>query len=343
MKYIIFVERVICLVLLFSFSSAIIAQEKSNKLPFIKVEGKNFIDEEGNVFVFRGVSFPDPDRLEKAGQWNKRYFEGAKDWNCNVVRFAIHPQAWRERGQKKYLQLLDDGIKWAGELGMYVIIDWHSMGNLKQELYQDPMYFTTKTETFNFWKTIAERYKGNSTVAFYELFNEPTRGDGRFGRISWGEFKGLMEDIIYIIYAYDKNVIPLVAGFNWAYHLTEIREQPIDFPGIAYVTHPYPQKRNPPWEEKWELDWGFIADTYPIVATEFGFMSADERGAHRPVISDEVYGEAIIDYFEKKGISWTAWVFDPLWSPMLIKNWDFEPTRQGKLFKEKLLQLNQKK
>ena len=71
-------------------------------------------------------------------------------------------------------------------------------------------------------------------------------------------------------------------------------------------------------------------------------MNAEGRGAHIPVISDESYGHAIIDYFEKKGISWTAWVFDPHWSPQLIDNWDFEPTTQGKLFKEKLLKLNPK-
>jgi len=69
-------------------------------------------------------------------------------------------------------------------------------------------------------------------------------------------------------------------------------------------------------------------------------MSADEPGAHVPVIGDETYGEAIINYMEKKGISWTAWVFDPVWSPQLIKNWDFEPTTQGRFFREKMRQLN---
>jgi endoglucanase len=135
-------------------------------------------------------------------------------------------------------------------------------------------------------------------------------------------------------------VISLVAGFDWAYELRNAGRDPIDAPTVAYVTHPYPQKREQPWEPKWEEDFGFLADRFPIVATEFGFMSEDGPGAHVPVIGDETYGRAIIDFFERKGISWTAWVFDPQWSPQLIQGWDFEPTRQGRFFRDRMMQLN---
>jgi len=79
-----------------------------------------------------------------------------------------------------------------------------------------------------------------------------------------------------------------------------------------------------------------VADKYPIIATEFGFMGADERGAHIPCISDESYGEAIINYMDKKGISYTLWCFDPNWPPTLITDWDFTPSRQGRFFKDVL-------
>lgn len=309
-------------------------------LPFLKVEGNKFVDEEGSHVMLRGVSFSDPDRLEKEGQWNKEYFAKAKEWGANVVRFPVHPRAWRERGVVPYLQLLDQGVEWANELELYVIIDWHSIGNLRTELFQNPMYNTTMTETLRFWQTISSRYRNNPVLAFYEVFNEPTLYNGTLGRMSWEQYKALMEEIIFVIYAHDTTVIPIVGGLNWAYDLTYVREQPIEAEGIAYVSHPYPQKREQPWEEKWEEDWGFVADTYPMIATEFGFMDADGPGAHIPVIGDEVYGEAIINYFEKKGISWTAWVFDPVWSPQLFTTWDFKPTKQGAFFREKMLQLN---
>ncbi len=331
---------IITLVVTLSTLNNVYGQESNKPLPFLKVLGNQFVDEDGNEVILRGVSFSDPDRLEKLGHWNKEYFQAAKNWNANVVRFPVHPPAWRERGVEEYLKLLDQGIEWAGELGMYVIIDWHSIGNLRTELFFLPIYITSKQETFQFWRTIAQRYKDHPVVAFYELFNEPTIYNGTLGRMTWPQLKELMEEMIYIVYAHDRTVIPLVAGLNWGYDLTGIRNNPISFPNVAYVTHPYPQKREQPWEEKWEADWGYVADTYPIIATEFGFMSADGPGAHIPVIADEVYGEAIIDYFNKKGISWTAWVFDPVWSPQLINNWDFEPSRQGKFFRDKMMKLN---
>ena len=326
--------------LAFSFPRNGFGQQNSSTLPVLRVEGNKFVNEQGENVVLRGVSFSDPDRLVAAGHWNRQYFEAARNWGANVVRFPVHPRAWRERGEEAYLALLDQGIGWAGELGMYVIIDWHTIGNPRTELFQHPMYNTTMTETLRFWKTIAARYVSNPVTAFYELFNEPTRYRGTLGRMSWAEYKELMEEIMYVIYAHDQSVIPLVGGLDWAYDLSYVREEPIDFPGIAYVAHPYPQKREPPWEEKWEQDFGFVADTYPVFATEFGFMSAGDRGAHVPVIGDETYGEAIVAYFDRKGISWTAWVFDPVWSPQLIENWDFEPTRQGRFFREKMKQMN---
>jgi endoglucanase len=308
-------------------------------ISLIRVEGNRFLDDAGHTVVFRGVSFSDPDWLEPRGQWRREYFEAARSWNANLVRIPVHPGRWRDRGEEGFLALLDQGIRWAGELGMYVVIDWHSIGNLRTGRFQRDVYNTTREETLHFWRTIADRYAGNPVVAFYELFNEPVEG-GDFGPMSWAEHRALMEEIIGAIREHDATTIPLVAGFDWAYDLTPVRDHPIRAPNVAYVAHPYPQKRQPPWEEQWERDWGFVAGRYPIVATEFGFMSEDGPGAHVPVIGDERYGEAIIDFFEERGISWTAWVFDPIWSPQLIQNWDFEPTRQGRFFRDAMMRLN---
>lgn len=333
---------ILAIALLWAAAVPALAQDdgETTELPYLTVDGNRIVDESGSTARLRGVSFSDPDRLEKIGHWNEEYFQAAADWGANVVRFPVHPRAWRERGPQEYLRLIDQGIEWAGARGMYVIIDWHSIGNLRTEVFQDPMYNTTKTETFRFWKTIAERYVDNSVVAFYELFNEPTSYRGQLGRYTWDEHRVIMEDLIGLIYAHDTTVIPLVGGMDWAYDLSGVRESPIGFPGIAYTAHPYPQKREPPWEPKWQESFGFVAERYPIIATELGFMSADGPGAHVPVIADEVYGEAVIDFFEERGISWTAWVFDPVWSPQLISDWTFEPTMQGRFFRAKMQELN---
>jgi len=305
-------------------------------LPAVSVNGNRFVTEGGKQIIFRGLDASDPDKLAKQGHWNKEYFEQVKSWGANIVRFPVHPAAWRSRGSIDYLKLLDSGVVMAAEQGLYVIIDWHSIGNLKSEMFQSPMYETTQKETFEFWRTMAKHFKGNATIAAFELFNEPTVYNGQLGVCSWADWKAINEEMITIIRANGSTAIPLVAGFNWAYDLTPIAKEPIDAEGIAYVSHPYPMKREKPWEAKWTADWGFAAEKYPVILTEIGFCGADEKGAHVPVISDESYGDAITKYCREKGISYTAWCFDPEWAPMLISDWKFTPTRQGRYFKQAL-------
>ena len=324
---------------LFLFNLNVIAQ--SSEIGWISVSGNQFIDENNQPVIFRGLNFSDPDKLENDGKWNKSHFQEAKNWGANIIRLPVHPRAWRSRGKDNYLKLLDQAVSWAKELNLYLIIDWHSIGNLRTELYQHEMYNTTLKETFEFWLTISRRYNNEPVVAMYEIFNEPTTHNNQLGTLTWSQWKEIVTDIIQIIQANNPKAIPLVAGFNWAYDLTPLMYDPIDIPGIAYVSHPYPQKRSRPWEPQWERDFGFVADTAPVILTEMGFALPDEKGAHVPVKGDEEYGQRIVEYAKKKGISWVVWVFDPDWSPMMIKDWNYTPTRQGAFFKE-ILQNNNK-
>ena len=303
------------------------------QLPRVSVKGNQFIAN-NQLMVFQGVSTSDPEKLSRANHWNKEYFEAIKSWNADLVRFPVHPAAWRRLGQEKYTQLLDEGIKIAGDLGMYVIIDWHSIGNLKTEKYQNDSYNTTQKETMEFWDLMSKRYGQNTTVAFFELFNEPTTMGGKLGECSWSEWKALNEQMINIIRKNKAPTVPLVAGFNWAYDLVPIANEPVNAEGIGYVSHPYPMKRPKPWEDKWTADWGFASKKYPVILTEIGFCGEGERGAHVPVISDESYGDAITSYTKQNNISYVVWVFDPQWAPMLLEDWQYTPTRQGRYFKK---------
>jgi endoglucanase len=325
-------KRIVPILILTLLFAGVTAQKH---LPLIKVDGKNIVTEKGQVIQLRGVCFSDPDKLEKDGHWNKQYFQEAKNWGCNVVRFAIHPSRLNSRGWDKYFELVDKGVVMAEELGMYVIIDWHSIGNLNEDKYTNAQYNTSWAETVKFWKTVAQRYKGNPTVAVYELFNEPTKAGGT---LTWGTWRPSLEKIIDEIYTIDDQKISLVGGMDWAYLLNEVGTDPVNRKNVAYCTHPYPQKRNKSWEPQWEKDWGFVTDKYPIIATEFGFMDAKDRGAHIPCISDESYGKEIIDYFNKKNISYTSWCFDPNWPPYLIKDWNFTPTVAGEIFRKAMLE-----
>lgn len=307
----------------------------AQQLARVSVKGNQFMAGDKPI-IFHGMSSSDPEKLLRDQHWNKEYFEVMKSWGANLVRFPVHPNAWQKLGKEKYIALLDEGIKFAGDAGMYVIIDWHSIGNLKTGKFQSDMYNTTKKETMEFWDIMSKQYKDNTTVAFFELFNEPTTYGGKLGDCTWAEWKQINEEMIKVIRQNGAQTVPLVAGFNWAYDLTPVANDPINAEGIGYVSHPYPMKRPKPWEEKWTADWGFAAKKYPVILTEIGFCGQDDRGAHVPVISDESYGDAITKYTRENNISYVVWVFDPQWAPMLIDNWQFTPTRQGRYFKNVL-------
>ena len=186
---------------------------KAKALSLIRVEGNKFVNKEGKTILFRGLSISDPDKIERQGHWNKAHFEKVKEMGAMIVRIPVHPVAWRERTPEKYLELLDQAVEWCTDLGMYIIIDWHSIGNLEMELFQNPMYNTSKQETYQFWRTIAQHFKGNNTIAFYEIFNEPTTYRGQLGTITWAEWKGINEKIIDLIRSYDNETIPAGSRF----------------------------------------------------------------------------------------------------------------------------------
>lgn len=328
---------IVCAILAFCNCASLLAsgggRADGKPASWLRANGNKLVDAQGEELILRGLCFSDPVKLVREGQWTERYFEEAAAWGANVVRFAVHPSNLNAYGWEETFSAMDKGIAWARKYGLYVIMDWHSIGNLKEEKYTSSMYNTTWEETLKFWRTAAARYQDNPTVALYELFNEPTVSEPSLGHCTWGEWKALQEKLIDEIRAINPRALCLCAGFDWAYDLTPVASAPIDRPNVAYVSHPYPMKREQPWEEKWERDFGYVANTYPVICTEIGYCLADERGAHVPVISTDIYGEHITRYLEKKGISFTVWCFDTTWAPTLISDWNFTPTTQGRFFK----------
>lgn len=316
------------------FLSGTLAQTQ-NTPEQISVKGKNFENSSGEIVLFHGLNIKDPHNLEQEGKWTKAHFETAENWGADMIRLPVHPNAWRERGEENYLQLLDQAVQWARELGLYLVIDWHSIGNLGTGKFQNRSYNTTLQETNKFWATISKHFSGEPVIAMYELFNEPTIG-GQFGDLTWAAWKKMNEEMIDIIRSNDPETVILVAGFNWAYDLTPVKSDPIDRSNVAYVSHPYPEKRKQPWVQQWQEDWGFVAEKYPVILTEIGFALPHEPGVHIPVNGDETYGNALVDFCEERGISWLGWCFDSRWSPVMYTG-DYEPTRQGAFFRSVML------
>lgn len=300
----------------------------------------NYFTINGDSVVFQGLCLEDLGELEKIGHWNEEYIKQAAQWNINIVRFPVHPSHYNRLGKENYFKELEKGINWAAKYGLYSIIDWHVIGNLKEEKWQDPMYKTTMEETLDFWNTAAKIFGKNNHVAFYELYNEPTVYQGKLGSMNWDELMNIYHTILDTIHVYDTTTIALLGGFNWSYDLKPLKNYTPTLQNIAFVAHPYPQKSPQPWEEKWEEYFGFVTENYPVFATEFGFSYKDQEGAHIPVMGDEEYGQAILDYFKKRGISYTLWVYSWHWYPNILKDSTFTLNEgQGEFFFEKFKEI----
>jgi endoglucanase len=302
------------------FDTTLLAREQSA----ISVAGKDFVTADGRPFVFRGVNVGDPDKLAVQGHWNSGLFEEVHRWGANTVRLPIHPVAWRQRGADWYFDRIDEAIEWANALDMYLIIDWHSIGNLQAQQFQHPMYVTSPVETATFWRGIAHRYRDVPTLAVYELFNEPTddyigTGSGSLGRADWAGWREMLESLI---------------------DLGPVADRPVRRDAVAYAIHVYPQKTHPADDTRqaqfdlWQQQWGWVADRYPVFASEIGWVAGDGYGAHVPVIDNHgTYGPNLVRFMEDRGISWTVWNFDPDWAPTMIADWEYTPTEQGRFFR----------
>lgn len=312
----------------------------------LTVSGEDIVNESGEVVVLRGVNVGDPAKLTGQGQWDRRLFAEVADWGANVVRLPVHPMGWRDKGPDWYLERIDEAVFWANSQGLYLILDWHSIGNLSSEMYQHPMYQTSMPETRDFWRRMAFRYRDVPTVAVYEVFNEPTdnfigNGAGSLGKLDWESWRETLEELTDIVQVYDPQSIVLVGGLNWAYNLNGVAEMPLRRDGVAYVSHAYPQKARPDentraaFYESWQKDWGFVAESYPVIATEIGWVRDDGFNPHVPVINnDGTYGPNLVNFMNERGISWTVWNFDVDWGPRMISDWDFTPTEQGLFYRD---------
>jgi endoglycosylceramidase len=108
--------------------------DKINEKPgFIGVEGQKFVDKNGRQIILNGINYISKNQDEKyLPQHGKEIFKQFSDWGFNCIRLGIlwaglepEPGKYNE----EYLQEIDKRIKWAGENGIYVLLDMH------QDLY----------------------------------------------------------------------------------------------------------------------------------------------------------------------------------------------------------------
>ena len=166
----------------------------------LQVKGTALTDQDGNPVQLRGISthglawFP--------GYVNEDCFrELREDWQANVIRLAMYTAengGYCTDGDKdKLKKLVQDGVAYATENDMYVIIDWHVLSDQNPNTYID--------ESKNFFREMSALYADYNNV-IYEICNEPNGGTG------WQDIKTYAEAVIPVIRENDENAVILVGA-----------------------------------------------------------------------------------------------------------------------------------
>ena len=194
----------------------------------LQVKGTDIVDKNGDKYQLKGISthglawFPE--------YVNKDSFKTLRDdWGANLIRLAMYTAesgGYCQDGDKDKLKsLVESGVDYASELGMYVIIDWHILSDNNPKINQD--------EAVSFFDEMSAKYSDYDNV-LYEICNEPNGGT------TWSEIKEYAEEVIPVIRANDKDAIIIVGTPTWSQDVDIAAEDPIkDSENIMYTVHFY--------------------------------------------------------------------------------------------------------
>jgi endoglucanase len=302
--------------------------DDSNNFPGApKSKGREIIDPEGTPVKLLGLMAPDPAHLDSEGKFKKEFYVKIHETGANVVRIPVHPERWVQ--DSDYLwRHLDPIVGWAGQLNMYVIIDWHYIGNIQTGAGNEmPDIGTAPKElTIEFWKLVSFYFRDTPNVIF-EIWNEPAGG------ISADAWQKNAVDIVRIIRSQGAKQLVIVGGIDYSRDLSWVIQHPLMEDNVAYAAHIYPAHPS----SMWDTWFGDVGQTFPVIVTEWGFMDENRNDAPSYLIGTRTsYGEPFLKYLDERGIGWVACWWDDEWKPpMYTRGWK-APTNYGQFITEKL-------
>lgn len=301
----------------------------------LTVQGNQLLAD-GKPVTLRGVAVGDP-ILARQGRPLSDYERIAKQWHANVVRISLHPSVWEKMPHDAVLDALQREVDAALGDGMYVIIDWHTIGwpdewyePIEPDWTDDPkdLYNSNFELAKSFWDAVSTRFGKDGRIVF-ELWNELVRTKKEEDEEvppEWEQAKPFFAELVKVVRAHSQNVV-LATGNDWDYDLRCIREDLLPGVNIAYAWHIYAGT-----DENDEAEWAKHLDELqkaaPVLVTEWGFQ---EHTTEAFKGSAKSYGEKFVrDFLEARHLHSTAWCWHPDWTPVMLKaDWK-TPTSMGR-------------
>lgn len=275
----------------------------------LHADGNKLVNEGGEGITLRGLMPPDPAVMRREGRFDRVFFEKMASTGANVIRIPVHPEQW-EHDPDYLWRYLDPAVTWNGENGVYTIIDLHFIGNIETDsgTQMPDIHTSSKDFALEFWVQVAAYFKDTPYVIF-EIFNEPAD-------ISAADWRKNAQVLVDAIRSTGAEQLIIVGGIEYSRDLSWVEKTPIEGMNLAYASHIYPAHSKYSWD-KW---FGNVAEQYPVIMTEWGWMEADPSGKQTYLVgSQKAYGEPFIEYLEQHGIGWVACWYDDEWNPALFE------------------------
>jgi len=295
----------------------------------------------GTAVMLRGVAVGDP-ILARAGRPLSDYERIAHDWHANLVRISLHPSVWEQMPHAQVLDTLQREMGAALDNGMYVILDWHTIGwpdgyyePIEKDWTDDPkdLYNSSFALAKSFWDEVSARFGKDGRIIF-ELWNEPVRSkkEGDVETPQWDDLKPYMVQLLQVVRAHSQNVV-LATGNEWAYDLRGIRKNPLEGQNVAYCWHLYANTDDDD-ETEWEKHLDGLQKVAPVMVTEWGFQEHTDEDFKGTAKS---FGNKFVrDFLEGRHLHSTAWCWHPDWTPVMLEPDWVTPTAMGRFVMEYL-------
>jgi endoglucanase len=274
----------------------------------LSAEANALVGPDGGRVLLAGIMVPEPARLSRQGRFSADLFREIRGVGANVVRIPVDPDRWGT--DPDYLwRYLDPAVTWAGEAGLYAIIDLHMIGNIETGEGTAMPDVPAKELATRFWGQVAAYFREAPHVVF-ELFNEPER----IGPEAW---QGAGRDLIATVRGQDARQLVVIGGTDFSSDLSWLMaEGALADDNLAYAVHVFPGT-----DVSWEAAFGAAAERYPVLMTEWGFMEENPSPTQAYLNgSADAYGEPLMAFLEERGIGWVAAWWDTEWEPPMLSS-----------------------
>jgi endoglucanase len=267
------------------------------------VRGVQLVDQYGNTIQLRGISSHGLQQSPACVTKDSiAYLVG--NWGINVFRAVVYIDEW-ENGYSVNAAFFDDFIvnivQWCKELGIYVIIDWHVIGD--PNAFLDLWYQGTTGLAVDFFEKYSLLYK-DETHVLYEIANEPTN-------VGWESLVWYHNVIIDTIRANDPHGIIIAGTPEYSQEIDKAFADPVSNPhNVMYAFHFYAASHAdllPLFAE--------YLQKMPLFVSEWGISEDSGDGEYDVVTAEEYLNlcSGVNDFTPPVTVvSWLQWSYSDL-------------------------------